>query len=48
MKHQYNARTNKGDFQDALASIEQSLTLSATVPAIPNHNSSHICKSGRL
>ena len=24
--HQYNTRTNKGDFQDALASIEQNIT----------------------
>ena len=26
MTHQYNTRTNKGDFQDALASIEQNIT----------------------
>ena len=28
MTHQYNTRTNKGDFQDALASIEQHITSS--------------------
>ena len=26
MTHQYNTRTNKGDFQDALASMEQNIT----------------------
>ena len=26
MTHQYNTRTNKGDFRDALASIEQNIT----------------------
>ena len=26
MTHQYNTRTNKGDFQDTLASIEQIIT----------------------
>ena len=25
MTHQYNTKTNKGDFQDALASIEQNI-----------------------
>ena len=26
MTHQYNTRTNKSDFQDALASMEQNIT----------------------
>ena len=28
MIHQFNTRTNKGDFQDSLASIEQNITIS--------------------